>query len=441
MDAVSLYIPCFNASATIEACVVSALKQDHRVKEIVVIDDGSTDRTAQIVSRFPVRLIRHERNRGLAAARNTALKAVDAALVASVDADCVLAEDWLGRLVERLSCAGVAGAGGKLLELHSSTPPDRWRAAHMKQHWGDDVSEPPFLFGSNAVFRKEALEKAGFYEEDLGNNYEDVSMCFRLARAGYKLAYDPGAVVRHLRRDDACSVLDTHWQWHAAYNREKKFYSGAKDFCAKLGENIGTANRYLEEDLAAGRRDLLYLDYVFAVHHTLRDMCYYFSQNPGGPAGDADAAALPAWLAFADVVFFRCLDRGKAALRTFLPPSFAGRQNGLVLLLLVSRLLEDILPSEKLRTLLLRDLLQPLCGRDDGVLAEKILCAGRAHAAWQGVLSKGHPLLDKASLEVFFAPFRQWTGRLIFHFPDFTHMMAASAEATQQALISRGGFS
>ena len=81
------YIPCFNAAAYIETSIRSLLDPTRPPDEILVIDDGSTDRSVEIASRFPVKVIRHERNRGLAAARNTAFANARHKFVGAVDAD------------------------------------------------------------------------------------------------------------------------------------------------------------------------------------------------------------------------------------------------------------------------------------------------------------------------------------------------------------------
>ena len=101
MADVSIYIPCYNAVQTIAACLEGVFAQSFQIKEVVVVDDGSSDRTAQTASRFRVRLIRHEANRGLAAARNSARRQMDAEFIASVDADCVPDKEWLKNLMRK----------------------------------------------------------------------------------------------------------------------------------------------------------------------------------------------------------------------------------------------------------------------------------------------------------------------------------------------------
>jgi glycosyltransferase involved in cell wall biosynthesis len=83
----TVYIPCCNAAQFIAGTIRALLEQTRPPDELLIIDDGSTDNTAEIASRFPVRVIRHEKNRGLAAARNTAFANAGHEFVGAVDAD------------------------------------------------------------------------------------------------------------------------------------------------------------------------------------------------------------------------------------------------------------------------------------------------------------------------------------------------------------------
>src|SRR6185503_18295272 len=105
---VSLYVPCYNVERFIAPCVEAALQQTVAFDEILIVDDGSTDRTAEIAARYPVRIVRHERNQGLAAGRNTGIREARNGLVAALDTDCVADRRWLEVLLEEMADANVA---------------------------------------------------------------------------------------------------------------------------------------------------------------------------------------------------------------------------------------------------------------------------------------------------------------------------------------------
>jgi GT2 family glycosyltransferase len=211
---VSLYIPCYNVERFIAPCLEAALRQTVPFDEILVVDDGSTDGTATTACKYPVRIVSHGRNRGLAAGRNTGLREARNDLVAALDADCVADARWLEVLLEEMADPRVAVAGGRLVESVLETLADRWRRAHMSQDWGDRrVVSPVFMYGNNALLRKAAVAAVGPYDERYRTNGEDMDLTKRLRAAGFASVYRPDAVVKHLRQDTVRSIFDTYWRY------------------------------------------------------------------------------------------------------------------------------------------------------------------------------------------------------------------------------------
>ncbi len=212
---VSLYIPCYNGEQYIAACIEGVLGQFRKPDEIFVIDDGSTDRTAEIASSYPqVTVIRHEDNRGLSVARNTAIRAATGDFVAALDADCHADKLWLYTLLQVMNSLpdSVVGIGGKLVEEFHESPADEFRAIFMSQHKGDEpLTDPGYVAGANTMFRRSALLEVGGYHEAFRTNGEDVLICRKLKARGYSVVYDPRAVVNHQRRDTSASVVRMNW--------------------------------------------------------------------------------------------------------------------------------------------------------------------------------------------------------------------------------------
>lgn len=214
MPKVSLYIPCYNVEKYVACCIEGVLRQTYAVDEILIIDDGSQDRTVEIASQYPVRVVRARENKGVAAARNTAFQSVRNELVAALDADCVPEPDWLENLVVCFEDGKVAAAGGRLVETVLDSAADRWRKAHMTQDWGDrHVVNPPFIFGNNSIIRQSVVEEVGWYDERLRKAGEDADLSRRVRAKGYNVIYEPSAIVRHFRHDSVRSVLDTYWRY------------------------------------------------------------------------------------------------------------------------------------------------------------------------------------------------------------------------------------
>lgn len=271
---VTAYIPCYNAASHLPHSIEGVLRQTHEVDELLVVDDGSRDSTPEIAARYPVRVIRHDRNRGLAAARNTAFRNARNELVAGLDVDCVPEPDWLEKLVSRLDSEAVAAVGGRLEEAMLDSVADRWRRAHMPQDWGDaTLLNPRFLFGSNLLLRRSVLERVGGYAENFRTNGEDVDISQRIRAQGFSLVYEPGAVVKHLRQDTIRSVLDAYWRW---WRFGVRAYSNGVRLRSVLGHMVkvhfGTTFLGLVgRDLSSKQYELLWLDTLALFYMPYRD--------------------------------------------------------------------------------------------------------------------------------------------------------------------------
>ena len=283
---ISVYIPTYNVAQFLPRCMKSLLAQELPADEILVIDDGSGDNSAELAAACPgITLIRHTANKGLAAARNTAVNAARNEFVASIDADCVAHPSWLGELAKNMSDPKLAGVGGKLIEGVQDSLADRWRAVHMPQEWGDSLlRNPRFLFGCNNLFRKSAVLAAGGYDERWRTNGEDTNLCANLREKGWDLLYDPSARATHLRHDTTRSILDTYWRWW-------RFGVNAYGTGVKLRSVIGHALfvhfRYnflepAEKDFQASRWSLLGFDLLVLGYFPYRDFRLWLDQKSRG---------------------------------------------------------------------------------------------------------------------------------------------------------------
>ena len=240
-----------------------------------MIDDGSRDNSAEIAAAYKgVTLVRHTVNKGLAAARNTAMRVARNDFVASIDADCIAHPSWLSELAKNMNDPELAGVGGKLTEGIQDTLADRWRAAHMPQEWGDSVlRNPRILFGSNNLFRKSAVLEAGGYDERMRTNGEDANLCGRLKEKGWHLLYDPSACATHLRHDTTASVLDAYWRW---WRFGVNSYANGVRLRSVIGHALFVHFRYnfleaAQMDFQASRWSLLAFDLLLLGYFPYRD--------------------------------------------------------------------------------------------------------------------------------------------------------------------------
>lgn len=432
MDDVSVVIPCFNAARTIEPCLKAVEAQSFPLKEILVVDDGSSDETADIVLRHPVRLIRHQKNLGLAAARNSGVKNVDSVFIASLDADCVPESDWLKFLMEKFDAPRVAGVGGKLCEAYASNVCDEWRSVHMRQYWQEAQEYPPFLFGSNTVFRRDIFLKIGLYNEIYKTNYEDVEICLRMREAGYVFKYEPRAVANHLKRDTLFSVLNNHWRWQLPYYEQKDHFQTSR-FLTKVKTNFWTASHYMEEDLKADKKNLLYVDFLMAVHHAFKDFEYFFFQEEKRLLPEV-VSDFSRFVALVDLAFFYHLDLECPKFLSLISDSKALTQNFFAFSLLLSNCLRHQFGDSRFRETFFRDFFISIFPDVKNDLLESFVALVEGAHDWKDFREKGHPHLDKDFLKESSVCFEEWVEGLRIRQPEMLSLLAQAAEATHREI-------
>lgn len=187
--------------------LVSAL----RGLRVVVVDDGSVTPVAEADfsgMHCDVRVIRHPRSKGPAAARNTGLAACGADFVAFLDSDVVPRRGWLEALLGHFCDPAVALVAPRIVALHpSESVVARYEAVRSSLDLG--LREAPVVpFGTVSyvpsaaiICRRSALLDVGGFDESM-NSGEDVDLCWRLNEAGARLRYEPIATVAHDHRTE-----------------------------------------------------------------------------------------------------------------------------------------------------------------------------------------------------------------------------------------------
>lgn len=173
---VSVVVPCFNSEAFIEDTLASALAQTRAPMEIIVVDDGSTDRSAEIAARFAVRVVRMEVNRGLSAALNAGIEAAHGDLIALLDSDDLWEPDHLeivAGLLDRYPEAAVAVGAGQLFGEGTGVFYPRFPAGEPVDVFREAL-RTWVLLPTLSVIRRDAIDEAGGYFEDdfLANDFD-----------------------------------------------------------------------------------------------------------------------------------------------------------------------------------------------------------------------------------------------------------------------------
>jgi len=174
---VSVIVPAYQAEAFLGEALESALGQDHGRLEVIVVDDGSTDRTAEIAAAHGVRVI-GQRNRGPAAARNAGLAVAGGEFLTILDADDVWPPERLSRQVAHLRENPRDGLVMGLTEVFLT--PNQPRPAHHPRF------EEPFPgHPSTMLVRREVFELVGPFNESLRLS-EDLDWIARAGDAGVR---------------------------------------------------------------------------------------------------------------------------------------------------------------------------------------------------------------------------------------------------------------
>ena len=171
--------------------------------EVIVVNDGSRDRTLEIAESYPYCRIISQPNKGLSAARNVGAEAATGEIVAYTDSDCVADPDWLTYLVAKMETSGLAACGGP----NFPPPEDSLVPAAVAVAPGgpthvllsDEVAE--HIAGCNMAFRRETLLGLGGFDPVYRAAGDDVDICWRFQDAGYVIGFSPAAIVWHFRRN------------------------------------------------------------------------------------------------------------------------------------------------------------------------------------------------------------------------------------------------
>jgi len=229
----SIIIVNWNAADLLRQCLQSLRESDdHLEKEIIVIDNASTDGSVEMVRReFPeVRLICNPENMGFAPANNQGIEISQGQYVLLLNSDARILPGALDALVGFLAAHPAVGAVGPALvnpdgsfqvSCHPILTPWRefWRllfldhlvplARYPFRRWGyEDPREVDVIKGACLLLRRQALKQVGLLDEGYFMYSEEMDLCYRLARAGWRIYWVPEARVVHLGGGSSCLMAE-----------------------------------------------------------------------------------------------------------------------------------------------------------------------------------------------------------------------------------------
>jgi GT2 family glycosyltransferase len=210
---VSVVVLTYNSADFILLCLEALELQTYENREVIVVDNASSDGTLRVVeeSAYNPKVVRSERNLGCAGGNNLGWRAAKGEIIVFLNPDAVPRKEWLENLVAPfLSRSDVVITGSKLYY------PNSHRIQHaggilypnaMCDHFGngeldhgqyDTQQEVDYVTGAAIAVRRDFLQALGGLDEDyFPAYYEETDLCFRARRKGFKVLYVPTAVVYH----------------------------------------------------------------------------------------------------------------------------------------------------------------------------------------------------------------------------------------------------
>lgn len=212
---VSIVIPCYNSEPFVGEAIESALEQTYSDVEVIVIDDGSTDRSREVIATYEPRIVwRARENAGACAARNDGLELARGEFVQFLDADDVLFPDAVARRVAAFA-EGTGSVFGERVPIDPrGRPIDTYRSPHPARGW-ETIGWIPYVIATNIhtlepLHRTTWARRVGGFDEAFPQSQEP-DFHLRLLLAGCSFDYLPGPVGGFRQHPDVGRVSASAW--------------------------------------------------------------------------------------------------------------------------------------------------------------------------------------------------------------------------------------
>jgi GT2 family glycosyltransferase len=204
---ISFVILTRNRREQVARAIESVLRQEYPQKEVVVVDNGSTDGTVECLrERFPsVKVVALKKNLGVAAGKNSGIRAASGEYLVLLDDDCVLeGENAAAIVVNNLTADPECGA--MALRIADPLTGDTWP---YNPHRGGDrlvAYECAQFCAGGVAFRRKMLDEVGLFWEPFFLCHEDIDLSLRIVRSGWKLMRRGDVVVLHPKPDPKAPI-------------------------------------------------------------------------------------------------------------------------------------------------------------------------------------------------------------------------------------------
>jgi glycosyltransferase involved in cell wall biosynthesis len=252
----SVVIPVYNGSETLERCLTSLSLSEVRPLECIVVDDRSTDSSVEIARRFGVTILSTEGWRGPAVARNIGAKAASGEIILFIDADVCIYPDTLSKIASEFVSTPNLDAVMGSYDRFPSAPNfmSQYRnLLHSFVHQSANREAVTFWAGCGAIRREIFLDFGGFDEKYSAPAIEDIELGYRMANKNRKLILNADIQVQHLKRWSLRSMMRTDFFYRALPWAELAIRSGRmpNDLNLRMSQRISVALVFILGPLAA----------------------------------------------------------------------------------------------------------------------------------------------------------------------------------------------
>lgn len=206
----SIIVCTHNARPDLVHCLESLERQTYPNFEVVVVDDASSDNTLKYLeeysrqSKLQLKIVVNENNLGVAGSRNVGIKSANGDIVGFTDSDCIANEDWISELAKGFMQNDVVAVGGYIQDDQVN---NIWELTNKGYNFvAAEEGFVTYIQGCNMSFDRRVLEKFMFNDE-IKYGYEETLICDKLIQNGYKIYYQPGAMVLHKHRHTLSGLI------------------------------------------------------------------------------------------------------------------------------------------------------------------------------------------------------------------------------------------